>query len=145
MRRARMGVGTAARMLDRLTLILVKDNHKPSVMPRRREDILRQARERIAGIQASLKALDYLCSGTLLRRMMICGKPNCPCAKDPGARHGPYYQRGRMKGRKLVHRMVTAEQAVLLRLAIANYRQARKLMRAWERETERLIDAETAE
>jgi len=114
-------------------------------MPRRREDILRQARERIAGIQASLKALDYLCSGTLLSRMMICGKPNCQCAKDPGARHGPYYQWGRMKGRKLVHRMVTAEQAVLLRHAIANYRQARKLMRTWERETERLIDAETAE
>ncbi len=40
--------------------------------------------------------------------------------------------------------MVSAEQAALLRLAIANYRQARKLMRAWERETERLIDAETS-
>jgi hypothetical protein len=41
--------------------------------------------------------------------------------------------------------MVSAEQAELLRLAIANYRQARKLMRAWEKETERLIDAETSE
>ena len=61
------------------------------------------------------------------------------------ARHGPYYQWGRMKGRKLVHCMVSAEQAALLRLAIANYRQARKLMRAWERETERLIDAETTD
>ena len=113
-------------------------------MPRRREDILKQAHARIAGIQASLKAMDYLCSGTLLRRMMICGKPNCRCAEDPEARHGPYYQWGRMKGRKLVHRMVSAEQAALLRLAITNYRQARKLLRAWEKETERLIDAETA-
>jgi len=67
--------------------------------------------------------VDYLCSGTLLRRMMICGKPNCQCAKDPSARHGPYYQ-GAHEGHKLAHRMVTAE---------------------WERETERLIDAETAE
>ena len=114
-------------------------------MPHRREDILTQARERIARIRAALSAMDHLCSGTLQRRMMICGKPNCRCAEDPQARHGPYYQWGRMKGRKLVHRMVSAEQAALLRLAIANYRQARKLMRAWERETERLIDAETAD
>jgi hypothetical protein len=114
-------------------------------MPRRREDILRQARERIAGIQASLKAMDYLCSGTLLRRMMICGKPNCRCAEDPDARHGPYYQWGRMKGRKLVHSMVTVEQAERLRRAIANYRNAKKLMKAWETATERLIDAEMSQ
>ena len=49
-----------------------------------------------------------------------------------------------MKAGKLVHRMVTVEQAEILRRAIANYRQARKLMRAWERETERLIDVETS-
>ena len=113
-------------------------------MPRRREDILRKARERIADIQATLQGMDYLCSGTLLRRMMICGKPNCRCTQDPDARHGPYYQWAHMKGGKLVSRMVSPEQASLLRVAIANYRQARKLMRAWERETERLIAAETS-
>ena len=42
-------------------------------MPRRREDILKQSRERIAAIRASLNAVDYLCSGTLSRRMMRCG------------------------------------------------------------------------
>jgi hypothetical protein len=80
-------------------------------MPRRRKDILMRARERIARIRATLNAMDHLCSGTLQRRMMICGKPNCRCTHDPDARHGPY---------------------------------ARKLMRAWEKETERLIDAETS-
>ena len=114
-------------------------------MPRRQEDILMQARERIARIRATLNAMDHLCSGTLQRRMMICGKPNCRCTHDPNARHGPYYQWAHMKAGKLIHRMVTAEQAEILRRAIANYRQARALMRAWERETERLIDAETAE
>jgi len=113
-------------------------------VPRRRQDILRKARERIAGIQTTLQGMDYLCSGTLLRRMMICGKPNCRCANDPDALHGPYYQWGRMKGRKLVHRRVTAEQAEILRRAIANYREAKKLMKAWETATERLIDAEAA-
>src|SRR5215471_8833510 len=110
-------------------------------MPRRREDKLQQARERIARIRAALDAMEYLCSGTLLRRTKVCGKPGCRCAQDPSARHGPYYEWGHLKGGKLVHRVVSPEQAALLRLAIANYRQARKLLRAWEKETERLIDA----
>ena len=49
-----------------------------------------------------------------------------------------------MKDGKLVHRTVSPEQATILRAAIANYRKARKLMQAWEHETERLIDAETS-
>jgi hypothetical protein len=99
-------------------------------------------RERIAGIRATLNVMDYFCSGTLQRRMKVCGKPNCRCAGDPNAQYGPYYEWGHMKGGKLVHRVVSPEQAALLRLAIANYRKAKKLMPTWENETERLIDAE---
>jgi hypothetical protein len=47
-----------------------------------------------------------------------------------------------MKGGKLVHRSVSSEQAEILRLAIANCRSARKLMKDWEAVTERLIDAQ---
>jgi len=47
-----------------------------------------------------------------------------------------------MKAGKLVHRLVSAEQAALLRRAIANYRRLRMLLRTWETETERAIDAE---
>jgi hypothetical protein len=47
-----------------------------------------------------------------------------------------------MKGGKLVHRLVSAEQANLLLQAIATYRRLRKLLRSWENETERLIDAQ---
>jgi hypothetical protein len=53
------------------------------------------------------------------------------------------YEWGHLKDGKLVHRTVSPEQATILRAAIANYRKARKLMQAWEHETERLIDAET--
>ncbi len=86
--------------------------------------------------------MDYVCSGTLLERMKTCGSPTCRCAQNPAARHGPYYEWGHMKAGKLVHRLVTAEQAGLLRRAIANYRKLKKLLRSWEGETERLIDAE---
>lgn len=47
-----------------------------------------------------------------------------------------------MKGGKLVHRQVSAEQADLLRIAIDNYRIVQQLLRDWEDETEKLIDAE---
>jgi hypothetical protein len=44
---------------------------------------------------------------------------------------------------KLVHRTVTPGQAEILRRAIANYRKAKKLMKAREEETERPMDDET--
>ena len=47
-----------------------------------------------------------------------------------------------MRAGKLVHRQVSAKHATALRRAIANYREVQKLLRAWEVETERLIDAE---
>jgi hypothetical protein len=49
---------------------------------------------------------------------------------------------GAHEGGKLVHRTVSPEQAAILRVAIANYRKAKKLMKAWENETERLMDIE---
>ncbi len=110
--------------------------------PRRPETVIKQARSRIARIRDTLGSVDYLCSGTLLERMKLCGKPGCRCAEDPAARHGPYYEWGHMIGGKLVHRTVSPEQAAILRLAIANYRKVKKLLLTWEAETERLLDAE---
>jgi hypothetical protein len=48
-----------------------------------------------------------------------------------------------MKGGRLVHRMVFPAQAALLREGIANYRMLRRLLRTWEAETIKLIEAET--
>ena len=111
-------------------------------MSRKPEDVIKKANETIARIREAINSMDYLCSGTILERMKICGKLGCRCAQDPDARHGPYYEWGYMKGGRLAHRMVSPKQAKTLRLAIANYRKARKLMKAWEKETERLMDAE---
>lgn len=113
-------------------------------MARRRSDARRHAAlERIARIRERIQAIERLCSGTLLRRTKVCGKLECRCAHDPAARHGPYYEWGRMQGGRLVHRMVPPAQATLLREAIANYRAVRRLLRAWENETVKLIEAET--
>lgn len=112
------------------------------LMPRLKpEQVLLQAHERISNARKALAAVEYLCSGTLLKRMMKCGKASCRCQDDPAARHGPYYVWGHMKDAKLVHRYVSPEQAVLLSQAIANHRKLQKLLRTWEAETERILDA----
>jgi len=90
------------------------------------------SREKIAEIKRSLSSLEHLSSGTLLKRMKVCGNLRCHCASDPAARHGPYYEWSYLKGGKLRHRTLTPEQADIMRLAIANYRKAKKLLRAWE-------------
>lgn len=102
---------------------------------------VQRAQARIERIRSALARYELMCSGTLSERMMKCGKPNCGCASDPAARHGPYYEWGRMRAGKQTHRYVSATQAQILRQAIANYREVRKLLREWEEHTERLIDA----
>ena len=97
---------------------------------------------RIARIKKRLSAFDYLCSGTILKRLKKCGKPSCRCAKDPTALHGPYFEWGHMVEGKLVHRVVSPEQAAKLQMGIENYRKAKKLMLAWEKEAEKMISLE---
>jgi len=103
-----------------------------------------QSREKIAEIQRTLSGMEYLSSGTLLKRMKVCGNPRCHCASDPVARHGPYFEWSYLKGGKLRHRTLTPEQADIMRLAIANNRKAKKLLRAWEAQTLQLIELKTS-
>jgi hypothetical protein len=102
-----------------------------------------KSREKIAEIQRTLSAMEYLSSGTLLKRMKVCGSPRCHCASDPAARHGPYFEWSYLKAGKLHHRTLTPEQAEIMRLAIANHRKAKKLLRVWEAQTLQLIQLKT--
>ena len=99
-----------------------------------------QSREKIAEIQRTLSGMEYLSSGTLLKRMKVCGNPRCHCASDPAARHGPYFEWSYLKAGKLHHRTLTPEQAQIMRLAIANQRKAKQLLRLWEAQTLHLIE-----
>jgi hypothetical protein len=111
-----------------------------TIMPSTDKATVREVREKITEIQRTLAAMEYVSSGTLLKRTKVCGNPQCRCAKEPAARHGPYYEWSYLKAGKLRHRTLTPEQAKLMRLAIANYRKAKKLLRAWEDQTQHLIE-----
>ena len=110
-------------------------------MTRKKQESRRRASARIEALKGRIATLDLVCSGTLLERTKLCGKPGCHCAVSPKHRHGPYWEWGRMHGGKLVHRTVSAKQAQLLRKAIANYKAVRSLLRAWETETVRIMAA----
>jgi len=108
----------------------------------KRNRVSKTARDRIAQLKQQLCEFDLVCTGTLAKRTKVCGKAGCRCAQDPQARHGPYYEWGCMREGKQVRRMVSPEQAKLLRKAIANYRTIRRLLRDWEAQTLRLMETE---
>jgi hypothetical protein len=129
-------------------VVIINDN-KPNVNKsrmtlKRPEALAKQARERIARIKKAIAEIEYLCTGTLLERTKKCGRPNCACATDPAARHGPYFEWGHMRSGRLVHRQISAQHADSLRLAISNHRLVKELLQEWEIETEKLIEAEQA-
>lgn len=97
------------------------------------------APERLREIRAALIAIEDLCPGSLVERRTLCGKPTCRCARDPAARHGPYYIWSRRERRRLVQTLLAPAQARRMRRAIASERRARRLLAAWGRETARAI------
>jgi hypothetical protein len=125
---------------DALAIILSPVPSRVNTMPPNPEAARAQALARIAEIRVTLTAMKYLSSGTLLKRTKVCGNPRCHCATDPAARHGPYFEWSYLKGRKLRHRTLSPEQAELMRLAIANHRKVKKLLKTWEAQTLRLIE-----
>jgi len=106
---------------------------------------LEAIRKNIAEIQRTISMLQYLSSGTLLKRTKMCGNPRCRCHSDRAARHGPYYEWGYLKGGQLKHRMLSPQQVELMRLAIANHRKVKKLLEAWQAQTVRLLELNETE
>ena len=104
-------------------------------MSRRKRPSRTRIRQRTKELRRAIDAIDFAASGTLHSRTKVCGRPNCRCAKDPAARHGPYHEWSRRKGGRLVHSIVTDEQASYLMQAIKNYRKILNLLVLWESET----------
>jgi hypothetical protein len=90
---------------------------------------------RIAALKRQLTRLDLICSGTLLERTKLCGKPGCRCAQDLAQRHGPYYEWNRRENGVLRHRVVSPAEARNIRRAQRNHRRLRRLLARWEDES----------
>ena len=95
----------------------------------------KRIRSRTRALRRAINAMDYVASGTLLSRTKVCGRPNCRCAHDVAGRHGPCYEWTRRHDGRLLHSVVSADQAALFQQAIANHREIQRLLTQWERET----------
>ena len=94
-----------------------------------------RVRERSRELRRTINQMDFVASGTIHKRTKVCGRQNCRCATDPAVRHGPYYEWSRRQDGRLVHSIITPEQATLFTRAIQNYREIQQLLRRWECET----------
>lgn len=99
-------------------------------MPKRPtiETRTRDLREAIAG-------MDVVVSGTVSSRTKPCGKPQCRCAGNPGAYHGPYFEWHHYQDGHLLHKTIAPDQVAVMERAVANHREILRLLATWEQVT----------
>ena len=86
----------------------------------------RQARQQ-------LQQLGYFLKGTVLKRMMKCGQPNCACQRDATQRHGPYFEwTYKVKG-KTVNVKLSPQAAPLYQSATKQHRKLKAALTRLER------------
>jgi hypothetical protein len=85
---------------------------------------LRRARQ---AITSQIARIDWALPGTVIPRMMRCGKPACRCKQDPPQLHGPYLQWTRAVGGKTVTRLLTPAQLARYKPWLDNARRLREL------------------
>ena len=95
---------------------------------------------RFRTLMAYLADLGPFRRGTVLRRFVRCGNPNCRCRADPPKLHGPYYDWSRKVKGKTVTVRVTPEQAGLLKQWIANTRRLDKIIADLQRVSDRITE-----
>lgn len=77
--------------------------------------------------------LEYFLKGTVLKRMMKCGQPNCACQRDPSQRHGPYFEwTYKVKG-KTVNVKLSSQAAPLYQAATKQHRKLKAALARMER------------
>jgi hypothetical protein len=103
---------------------------KPSPPP---AATLERHRQRFEELKSELLRLEYFCKGTVLKRMMKCGKAQCACQKDPAKRHGPYFEWTYKANGKTVNVKLTPETAPLYQAAARQYRKLKTALHRLER------------
>jgi hypothetical protein len=94
---------------------------------------LRAQAQRFRQARRELLQLEYFLKGTVLKRMMKCGRPQCACHHDPAKRHGPYFEWTYKANGKTVNVKLTAESALLYKTATKQQRKLKAILARLER------------
>jgi type II secretory pathway component PulJ len=101
-------------------------HHSRPALPASPDPRFRQARQ-------ELQQLGYFLKGTVLKRMMKCGHPNCACHRDASQRHGPYFEwTYKVKG-KTVNVKLSPQAAPLYQNATIQHRKLKAALTRLER------------
>ncbi len=95
--------------------------------------LIRTDAQRFESLKQEIVQLDYFRKGTVLKRMMKCGHKQCACHRDPGERHGPYFECTYKVRNKTVNLRLHPQSTPLYRAAIQQYRKLKTLLGRLER------------
>ena len=95
--------------------------------------------QRFHELKRGLDQLECFCKGTVLKRMMKCGKAQCACATDPARRHGPYFEITYKANGKTVNVKLSPEAAPHYRAAALQYRKLKVLLSRLERLSQTIL------
>jgi hypothetical protein len=95
--------------------------------------------QRFQELKRGLDQLEYFCKGTVLKRMMKCGKAACACHSDPDKRHGPYFELTYKANGKTVNVKLTPEAAPLYRAASLQYLKLKTLLSRLEKLSQTIL------
>lgn len=96
--------------------------------------------ERYEMLKRSVIDIGYFRRGSVVRRLMPCGKPGCCCQATPPRLHGPYFQWTRKLHGKTVTVRLSPAEAQTLRDWIANGRRLDRVLAQMERVSLRLTE-----
>jgi len=94
---------------------------------------LRNADQRFRQTRQELHHLEYFLKGTVLQRMMKCGRPQCACHRDPAQRHGPYFEWTYKVAGKTVNVKLSPQAAPLYQAATRQHRKLKTILARMER------------
>jgi len=94
---------------------------------------LRNADQRFRQARQELHQLEFFLKGTVLKRMMKCGRPQCACHRDPAHRHGPYFEWTYKVAGKTVNVKLSAQAAPLYQAATQQHRKLKTILARMER------------
>jgi len=101
---------------------------KSRIRALQRNTSLERHTQRFLELRRGLEQIEYFCKGTVLKRMMKCGKAQCACASDATKRHGPYFELTYKANGKTVNVKLSPEAAPLYTAAAKQYRKLKTLL-----------------
>ena len=101
--------------------------------------VLERHRQRFRELKRGLEQVECFCKGTVLKRMMKCGKAYCACASDPTKRHGPYFELTYKASGKTVNVKLSPQAAPLYQAAAQQYRKLKNLLYRLEKISQTIL------